>query len=127
MATRSTIARMTKEGVESIYCHWDGYPEGVGATLDTHWRNEEKIGELMALGDLSYLGQEIGVKQSFDNPTGGNIWCLAYGRDRGEENIEVMTHRDVHEWITDRQGSGCDYGYLWNGEWWETYNLNEEK
>lgn len=33
MSTRSNIIAKTKEGYKVIYCHSDGYPEWVGATL----------------------------------------------------------------------------------------------
>ena len=36
MATRSSIAMVTGEGIRSVYVHWDGYPEGVGAFTSNH-------------------------------------------------------------------------------------------
>ena len=33
-----------------IYCHFDGYPEGVGATLVESYISREKINNLIALG-----------------------------------------------------------------------------
>ncbi len=35
MSTRSIIARPTPAGFAGRYCHWDGYPSGVGRTLYT--------------------------------------------------------------------------------------------
>lgn len=52
--------------VESIYCHFDGYPEGVGQTLIDHWTDPKKVNRLIALGDLSSLGTVIGKKHDFD-------------------------------------------------------------
>lgn len=117
MSTRSRIGiiRERPEGkapiVESIYCHFDGYPEGVGQTLLDHWTSEEKINELMALGDLSALGSVIGEDQGTDwfdkrhDVLHGSLeepkdakddprsnWCLAYGRDRGEKDVSSVTH-----------------------------------
>jgi hypothetical protein len=71
--------------VTAIYCHWDGYPENNGLLLMKHWNNAYLIDHLMQLGNLSYLGKEIGECQDFDHPTDRN-WCLAYGRDRNEPN-----------------------------------------
>lgn len=57
MSTRSRIGLELASGkIKSIYCHWDGYPEGVGATLKAHYTNPEKIEELLSLGDISCLG-----------------------------------------------------------------------
>ena len=106
MATRSNIAVQQEDGsFLYIYVHNDGYFEGVGQTLLDHYGDIGKARELVALGDLSVVGNEIGEKHDFDEPrwdwavkvkTPENLaraalvdtWCLAYGRDRGEENIE---------------------------------------
>ncbi|HSE44248.1 MAG TPA: hypothetical protein VLA89_02855 [Gemmatimonadales bacterium] len=116
MSTRSRIGiiREKPEGkapvVESIYCHFDGYPEGVGKTLLESWTTEEKVNELMRLGDLSVLGSELGEDQGTDwfdkrhaelygedvYPNPGNDprlnWCVAYGRDRGEDGCASRIH-----------------------------------
>lgn len=68
-----------------IYCHWDGYIEnGVGEMLFEHYQDPEKIKKLIALGDISCLGEEIDPKgeHSFDNPEKGVT--IAYHRDRNE-------------------------------------------
>lgn len=41
MSTRSNIIAKTKEGYKVIYCHSDGYPEWVGATLKKHYTKPE--------------------------------------------------------------------------------------
>lgn len=124
MATRSTIARTTPDGVQSIYCHWDGYPEHVGRILEKYYTDPAKIDALFALGDLSILAEEIGEQHDFDAPTKG--WTIAYGRDRGETGTYALPHMDVDGWKALRKDSCCEYGYLWNGSEWETFNLYEE-
>lgn len=119
MATRSTIARKVGDSIQSIYCHWDGYPNGVGKTLKEHYTTPEKIDALMALGDLSVLGAEIGIKKNFDTDA-LNGECLAYGRDRGEEGTGARTHATEIDYINYRDRQGCEYGYFWNGTEWET-------
>ena len=133
MATRSVIGITDRNGDgQLIYCHSNGYPEGAGLTLLQHWQDESKVRELMALGDLSILSAEIGEKVDFDTFRGSivseqiahpnyNIQCLAYGRDRGEENVEaksftggcegfLYTAKEHHNW--------CEYGYLWTPDGW---------
>lgn len=57
MSTRSRIAMIYEDDtVKSIYCHFDGYPSGVGKTLTNHYINPEKVKALMELGDISSLG-----------------------------------------------------------------------
>lgn len=122
MATRSTIARVVGDSIQSIYVHFDGYPEGVGATLKDHYVTPVKITTLMDLGNLSSLGSEIGEPKDFDGPPNYEE-CLAYGRDRGEKDQEAILHPSRLRWMTDRAGQGCEYGYLWNGTTWETFSL----
>ena len=66
MATRSVIGVMYGDVCKSVSCHWDGYLEGVGATL---LENYGRVGasELVALGDISSLGTEIGDAHFFSH------------------------------------------------------------
>lgn len=113
MATRSHIGKQLENGqIKYIYCHWDGYPEHNGAILKEHYTTEAKVDELLALGDLSHLGEDIGEKQDFANiSTHKDGWCLAYGRDRGEENTEARIG-DTDDFLDQ------EYSYLFvNGKW----------
>ena len=57
MATRSRIGIVKENGtVESIYCHWDGYPENNGQLLLDNYDYEMAQG-LIELGDISSLGK----------------------------------------------------------------------
>jgi hypothetical protein len=125
MATRSTIAKENADGtITSVYCHWDGYPEGVGQTLADHYTDPAKIDQLLALGDLSVLDAEIGDSNDFDNRIDGI--CLFYGRDRGETGTYALPHMDIEGWKAVRLESGCEYGYLWmNGTTvWTTFKIS---
>jgi len=116
--------------VRSIYSHWDGYPAGVGRTLLDHWTTLDKIEKLIALGDLSVLGANLGEDRGTDYfdlryklEVGSPEWqeiqnrdeCVAYGRDRGEEHTEADRHpRD--SW----PNCGQEWEYLFVsslGEW----------
>ena len=124
MATRSSIAIKTPEGIRSIYCHYDGYPENNGKLLEEFYTNPNKITQLLDLGDISFLSEEVGTeKQDFNNPESGIT--LAYGRDRGETDVDAITHPDVESWVEAREGAGCEYGYLWNGNAWEVFHFSE--
>ena len=124
MATRSSIAVKTPEGIRSIYCHYDGYPSNNGTILNENYTNPAKINRLIGLGDISYLSDNVGSrKQDFNNPQPGIT--LAYGRDRGETDVDAITHPDVESWAEDREGAGCEYGYLWNGNDWEVFDFLE--
>jgi hypothetical protein len=123
MSTRSTIAIKHEDGtINAIYCHFDGYFEGVGATLNAHYRNADKVKQLIALGNISALNEEIGLKQDFNKPT-EDTWTLAYGRDRGETGQEASTFTSRFNWIREFTDSGCEYAYLYEmeeGRWLAT-------
>ena len=61
MATRSLIGKQNADGtITSIYCHFDGYPEHNGVILQEHYSTPVSVGELLALGNLSVLAEQIG-------------------------------------------------------------------
>ena len=60
MATRSRIGYETASGkIKTIYCHWDGYPEGVGKILQEKYTNPTDVEELIKLGDISSLRETL--------------------------------------------------------------------
>lgn len=108
MSTHSFIGIESESGkIAGVYCHYDGYLEGVGDTLKNHYTNPDKIHELIGLGSLSILGEEIGEKQDFsDNEKSrAGQWTLAYHRDRGEELVT--------EEFDDMYSIDGDYEYLY--------------
>lgn len=128
MATRSRIAIKTPEGILSIYCHWDGYPQGVGKTLKEHYTEETKILQLMELGNLSVLGPEIGQPQKFeDRSTHRDQWCLAYGRDRGEQRQEAKLFKDMRELQSYVAKSDQEYVYLFKDGSWKYWDVNYQE
>ena len=96
MATRSIIAKLDDKGVQAIYCHNDGYLSNNGKILDQHYANEDKVDELLSLGDVSIVDENIGVKIDFNDYKlrAANKQCLFYDRDRGESNKEATTLKD---------------------------------
>ena len=125
MSTRSTIGLQHEDGtVEAIYCHFDGYLEGVGATLNTHYTELSKIQELIDLGNISILREDIGLAQDFDKPI-EDTWTLAYGRDRGEINQEAVTYENRRKWIQE-SSDWLEYAYLWDGDSWYMTKLGTE-
>ena len=127
MGTRSRIGiRNADDSVDSIYVHWDGYPEHNGRILVENYQDEAKIRELMALGNLSSLGAEIGEQHPFDThdfPGGYDAYnkayghmCLAYGRDRGEDDVDATHSRNVEGFLSIQ--CGAEYYYIWHyGRW----------
>ncbi len=122
MGTRSTIAIQNEDGtVTGIYCHWDGYLSHNGRILQDHYTTEAQVRELIALGDISSLGANIGEQHNFNAPdpaeTLAETRCTAYARDRGEPNTAART---CHSWQQFIIQEGQEYDYLFTpstGEW----------
>jgi hypothetical protein len=121
MGTRSTIAIQNGDGtVTGIYCHWDGYFGHNGQILQDHYTDEGKVRELIALGHISSLGAEIGTAHDFDEAPRGE--CNAYGRDRGERDVDAAT---AHNWRQFRGEHGQEYNYLFTpGAGWQVHTYN---
>ena len=111
MGTRSYIGVELPSGsIVAIYCHWDGYPEGVGDKLIHCYNDRAKVLELLRLGHISSLGVDIETTE-------------AYHRDRGEEfhPARIMTLEEMSE-------SWAEYCYKFTLEdRWEVKALGSSK
>ena len=91
MSTRSGIGIDCGDHILGVYCHSDGYPQGVGKILQEHYREPTKVASLVNLGDISSLDQDIGENHPFsDRPEGSSTF---YGRDRGDATIRCGPSR----------------------------------
>ena len=120
MSTNSYIGVQCEDGIRAIYCHFDGYPAGVGATLNKHYTDFMKVCTLINNGDLSSLGAEIGEKHDFDNRPDGV--CNYYGRDREEDDCGFDMHGSEAAFLNKASNVG-EYAYLFNNGTWTTYKL----
>ena len=119
MATRSRIGIEQADGtVKSIYCHWDGYPKGVGQILVEHYLMRDKVESLMELGSISTLGEQVEptgrVDHTFEMPELGIT--VAYHRDRGESLDPARIDKSLLDFI---QSDVEEFGYVMtqSGEW----------
>ena len=137
MGTRSMIAIQNpySKDIRAVYCHWDGYLSHNGAILQKHYSNSPKVNNLIALGDISSLKDEIGEKHDFSRLDStlpeaeyeakyGNMTTF-YTRDRGESTpFKVFpTLKKAEDYF---EGSWCEYLYVYkyskaddyqSGEW----------
>jgi hypothetical protein len=125
MSTHCNIVIKTKDNkYKGVYCHFDGYPEGVGKTLKNNFCNEEMANKLIDLGNLSIVANAVRIdpigQHSYSSPEKGTV--VAYTRDRGEEwednkpmvNILISEFRE-------------SYIYLFEDNKWWLCNLKEFK
>jgi len=121
MATRSYIGvQMPNGSIEAVYCHFDGYPRGVGHTLHTYHNSLQAAASILELGDLSYLAEKLapepGQEHKFGNAVEGVT--VAYTRDRGETGLEARTFPDIKTFTQAAEGSWAEYVYLFrDGAW----------
>jgi len=116
MSTRSTLIHKTNTGWSGIYCHHDGYRDGVGAVLEKHYTDPAKVAALIALGNLSCLGSDITARGD-GRGLGGTE---AYHRDCGdswedERPFEAATLDEVKDWFSEAHNG---YVYVFDGTQW---------
>lgn len=116
MATRSFIARYDHdtETYTAIYCHWDGYPQGVGLALRDNYSWDEAVQTLLGFGDISSLRDTLAeTKQE------------AFKVTRGEDT-PALTFNYQSDMVEHYRKCWCEYGYIWiptqfaedgSGEW----------
>lgn len=101
MSTRSYIGVVQDDGrIEAVYCHSDGQPNGVGASLLCAHQTPQRAKKLIALGSLSGIeGAEV----------------VAYVRDKGEHmdssNISRV-YATVERLVADAIDMSAEYVYV---------------
>lgn len=109
MGTRSGISIINlDDSIESIYCHYDGYLLGVGATLLKSYSTIASVRALIALGGISYLSETI-------SETSGRAYTT-----RGEE-LEIRKYPCLHAMpVINWEESDQEYQYFFQestGKW----------
>lgn len=106
MGTRSTITAKCADGKwRAIYCHWDGYLEGVGIALLLNHNTQKAAEALIAKGDHSVIEKQRTV---------------SYFELR-EDPIKVVVSETYAECRQIRDFE--EFNYVWNGvRWSETDN-----
>ena len=133
MSTRCIIGKVNYDGtITAIYCHNDGNPTSKIPVLTEHYSTPEKLDALLALGNLSILGKELGFKHSFDvrfssteemNKMKG--YCCFYGRDRGDyEKASIVKEKKLPAFA---ENYDAEYVYLFNGAEWFAYTVKGKK
>ena len=121
MSTRSYIGITNADSsVDAIYCHYDGYPEYNGDMLIKHYNDENKVKELISLGDISSLREKVAPepnsKHSFSTPD--EDVTIAYMRDRGETGCETSHFTDEDDFEKSVTDGFTEYIYLFKDNKW---------
>lgn len=135
-STRSQVGIIDKSGnIISTYVHYDGYPQGVGKTLQKHYNGAKTKQLLKTAGKdgVSVLGKDIkgAPGHSFENPADGQT--IFYGRDRGDKGNNMMAKGNMNKlekYLKDAGNKyGAEYVYLYdmNGNNWVYGDLRQSK
>ena len=137
MATRSTVAIENNDGtVSQVYCHWDGYLEGVGKTLLEHYNTREAVEKLLASGSISSLGEYVSDdEKSFDKKHDDEDDYTVYYTYRGEDPV-IEEFESLSDYEENHQYEEFEYIFtqdnVWsvffNGDWHDLeLELSEKK
>ena len=116
MSTRSAIIMKTPKGYKGIYCHFDGYETGVGAILNEHYQDADKVSRLIALGDISCLGKRVEPIGPHSYDKAEKDTTIAYTRDRGETGCKATTGKTIEDVESKIGHNGYVYVFE-NGDW----------
>lgn len=98
-----------KEKYLGIYCHWDGYPEGVGAALKEHFKTYEDVLNLILGGDCSVISDEYIIRYATRK---NEEWKYLQPKQEATTK-EMLAHFDWSE-----------YAYIYtDGKGWKTKEI----
>ena len=104
MATRSAIGMRTYDGkIKAVYCHWDGYLEGVGKTLLNSYKDPFKVNQLLDKGNVSSLESTIKATKFYAST------------EDYDDNAPVVfnTAQEMIEYF-----DSCEYFYIFEDYYW---------
>lgn len=122
MSTRSNIGIVNVDNsISGIYCHYDGYLSNNGNILLKFYRSVDVVQQLMALGDLSTLGEKLYPNvykpHTFNNKQ--DDVCVSYRRDRDEtEEVNCKIFENIGEFENMANNTGAEYQYLFQNDRW---------
>jgi hypothetical protein len=98
----SKPVKIEKEFI-GIYCHWDGYPEGVGAALKKNFTNYEQVLNLLTGGDCSCVDEAK---------------VIHYANREGEEWDDIHPRQDDTAMGLAKvfERADAEYAYLFDGD-----------
>jgi hypothetical protein len=100
MSTCSLIAVQNADGTFlSIYCHWDGYPSGVGQDLLDEYNSKRAARALMKHGDLRNLSR------------------LETYRAEGETDVDAQIHDSMEDLQSYASDCEFDWTYIYTTKW----------
>jgi len=112
MATRAQISRFSgPTQIETVYNHYDGYPEYLGKALKDHHYDQDSVMDIMDGGNVRAIDSETGEVEHYENEPSRFI--------NGDSMATVIGNYAEH--INNEGGA---YAYIWDGEDFHTIKNN---
>jgi hypothetical protein len=109
MATRSYLAiKQADLSYHGIYCHFDGYPKGVGDTLSQNYKQTNQVQALINKGYASFIKPTLAES--------------CFYSDRGEDlRVDILS--DAAEVKDNAISLTCEWLYIFEDGKWSTEKL----
>lgn len=119
MATRSTISILNADGsVQTVYCHWDGFLEGVGKILLENYNTKEAVEKLISGGAISSLGTYVSDEQEpFDRVLDGPDYTVFYSYRGEDQPAETFSSFDEYE----EKHQFEEFDYIFTDNMWSVF------
>ena len=115
MFYRSTIANLQEDGsVEGIHLYFDTDKSNTYSILQHDYVTQEKVEDLLNLGDLMSLGRYIGSENPIYRPS--SEICLSFTRDGRFDGMDAEVFGTMESWL--RSSYMCQVAYLFDGKDW---------
>lgn len=119
MGTSSNINVKVQDKYHSVYCNYDGYPEGVGKMLVENYNTQELAETLVSHGSISYVDMYCDKPDGHSYDTPAKNRTVYYGRDRGEDDTEMQ--------VLDEPEQNESYSYVWDGTQWLIHGVEYDE
>ena len=121
MSTRSRIGiLLPDDSILSVYHHWDGYPEWLGAPLEEHYNTYEKASELIDGGNMSSCYSDNEYDDETQEFVKRDPRPEYYGGDEEapnlSKNFDEFTRIDCWQ----------EYSYVFVKDRWVAYSINQK-
>jgi hypothetical protein len=107
MSTRSTISlELDNASILQVYCHFDGYLEGVGKILKNHYTSFDDVYNLIKRGNLSHLGDTI---------ESSGFYCSDHDDDLDES---YQSFKNFNSYVKLSRKEDYNYIFRADGRWY---------
>ncbi len=118
MGTRARIGYKIPgtDNIVSIYSHWDGYPSYLGKKLLESYVEDDKIRELIDMGDISIIDADKDWEgKKFPKPQ-----PLTYA-SRGDRDVSPTISESLDEFLEEGNACWAEYVYIYDDGFWKCF------